>query len=197
MISDWQTFYSASFHALFHTINLMNHAHCLHFAMFSISIFINTIRPRQNCLHFADDIFTYIFFNENVWNSIKTSLKFVPKFKINNIPELVQIMARHQPGHKSLSEPMMVNLLMHMIYASLGLNALLRTVRPIEYALTLLCCERNWNWVKKYRFHNTISQKGLESDSIYRFCLTSIENLILQISQSKIVSSPQWDFFYW
>ena len=102
----------------------------------------------QMHFHFADDIFTYIFFNENVWNSLQTSLKFVPKFQINNIPELVQIMAWHQPGHKSSSEPMMFSLLMHMIYASLGLNALLQTVRPIVYALTLLCCERNWTWVK-------------------------------------------------
>ena len=30
---------------------------------------------------------------ENVWISIKISLKFVPKDPINNIPALVQIMA--------------------------------------------------------------------------------------------------------
>ena len=27
----------------------------------------NTLRPRQNCRHFPDDIFKCIFFNENVW----------------------------------------------------------------------------------------------------------------------------------
>ena len=32
------------------------------------------------------------FLNENIRISIKISLKFVPKFPINNIPELVQIM---------------------------------------------------------------------------------------------------------
>ena len=44
---------------------------------------------RQNCRHFPDDIFKCIFFNENVLISIKISLKFVPKIKINNIPSLV------------------------------------------------------------------------------------------------------------
>ena len=52
---------------------------------------------------------------------MKISLKFVPKGPINNIPALVQIMALRRPGDKSLSEPMMVSLLMH-IYASLGFN---------------------------------------------------------------------------
>ena len=55
----------------------------------------------------ADDTFKRIFLNENVIISIKFSLKFVPKVRINNIPALVQIMARHLPGGKPLSEPMM------------------------------------------------------------------------------------------
>ena len=50
---------------------------------------INTLRPRRNEQHFADDIFKRIFFNENVWISIKISLEFVPKGPINNIPALV------------------------------------------------------------------------------------------------------------
>ena len=49
----------------------------------------NTLRPRQNGRHFADDIFKCIFLNENVLISIKISLKFVPKGQINNIPALV------------------------------------------------------------------------------------------------------------
>ena len=54
---------------------------------------INTLRPRQNGRHFPDDNFKCIFLNENVWRSIKISLKFVCKGPINNIPALVQIMA--------------------------------------------------------------------------------------------------------
>ena len=74
----------------------------------------NTLRPRQNYHHFPDDIFKYIFFNENVWISIEISLKFVPKCQINNIPALVQIMAWRRPSDKPLSEPMMVSSLTHM-----------------------------------------------------------------------------------
>ena len=47
---------------------------------------LNTLRPRQNGRHLPDDIFKYIFLNENVWISIKISLQFVSKGPINNIP---------------------------------------------------------------------------------------------------------------
>ena len=40
---------------------------------------VNTLRPRQNGRHFADDILKCIFLNENVSIAIKISLKFVPK----------------------------------------------------------------------------------------------------------------------
>ena len=76
--------------------------------------FINTLRPRQNGRHFADDILKCIFLNGNVWILIKISLKFVPKGPINNIPTLVQIMAWCRPGDKPLSESMMVSLLTHI-----------------------------------------------------------------------------------
>ena len=74
----------------------------------------NTLRPRQNGRHFADDIFKYLFLNENVWIPIKISLKFVPKGRINHIPAMVQIMAWRRPGDKPLSEPMMVSLPTHI-----------------------------------------------------------------------------------
>ena len=38
---------------------------------------------------------------------MKISLKFLPKFRINNIQVVVQIMVRRRPGDKLLSEPMM------------------------------------------------------------------------------------------
>ena len=72
---------------------------------------INTLRPRQNGRHFADDTFKRIFLKENVRVSIKISVKFVPKSRIDNIPALFQIMAWRQPGDKPLSEAMMVSLL--------------------------------------------------------------------------------------
>ena len=77
----------------------------------------NTLRPRQNGRHFADDTFKPIFLNENIRISIKISLKFVPKVPINNNSALVQIMAWRRPGDKLLSEPMMVCLLTHICVA--------------------------------------------------------------------------------
>ena len=50
---------------------------------------INTLRLRKNGRHFADSIFKCIILNENVWISLKISLKFVPKVQIKNIPALV------------------------------------------------------------------------------------------------------------
>ena len=67
---------------------------------------INTLRPRQNGRHFADDIFKWIFLNENAWIPIKILLKFVPLAPINNIPAWVQMMAWRRPSDKPLSGPM-------------------------------------------------------------------------------------------
>ena len=78
---------------------------------------LNTLRPRQNGRHFPDDIFKWIFLNENVWISIEMSWKFVPSGPISNIPALVQIMAWRQPGNKPLSEQMMVSLPTHICVA--------------------------------------------------------------------------------
>ena len=75
-----------------------------------VETIINTLRPGQNGRHFTDDSFKCIFLNENVWISLKISLKFVPNGSINKIPSLVWIIAWRRPGDKPLSEPMMVSL---------------------------------------------------------------------------------------
>ena len=90
------------------------HDNILWFLWYQANHSVNTLRPRQNGRHFTDDIFKCIFLNENVWISIKISLKFVPKGPINNIPTLVQIMAWRRPGDKPLSEAMMVKLPTHI-----------------------------------------------------------------------------------
>ena len=87
---------------------------------------VNTLRPKQNCHHFAGDIFNSIFLNENIWILLKISLKFVLDVWINNIPWLVQVIAWCWPGNKSLSEPNMVNLLMHTWHHHYWVN----TLRP-------------------------------------------------------------------
>ena len=66
--------------------------------------------------------FQTYFLHENVWISIKISLKFVPKGPINNIPAYVQIMAwRRQATSHYLNQCWSVY---RRIYASLGLNEL-------------------------------------------------------------------------
>ena len=72
------------------------------------------LRPRQNGRRFADNVFKCIILNENVWISLKISVKFVPKVPINNIHALVQILAWRRSGDKPLSEPMVVSLLTHI-----------------------------------------------------------------------------------
>ena len=80
---------------------------------------LNTLSPRQSGHHFPDSIFRCIFLNENVWISTEISLTFICRCPINNIPALVQIIALHLSGNKSLSEPIMVSLLTH-IYVTLS-----------------------------------------------------------------------------
>ena len=75
--------------------------------------YINILRLRQNGCYFANDIFKFIFLNENFWISIKISLKFVLKVPINNTLVLVQIMAWRRWGDKPLSEPRTISLLTH------------------------------------------------------------------------------------
>ena len=75
---------------------------------------VNSLRSRRDRRHFADDIFKCVFLNENAWVSLRISLKFVPKVRINNIPSLVQIMAWRRPGDKPLSESMVVSLPTHI-----------------------------------------------------------------------------------
>ena len=45
-------------------------------------VIINTLRPRQDERHFADDTFKYIFLNENFRISIEISLKFVQVLRV-------------------------------------------------------------------------------------------------------------------
>ena len=114
-------------------------------------LIVNTLRPRQNGRHFADDTFSRIFVNENVRISIEFSLKSVPKGPINNIPALVQIIAWRRPGDKPLSETVMVSLLTHIC-----------VTRP-QWVNMMLRRKLRWNpshhttlFIKKNAFENTV-----------------------------------------
>ena len=81
-----------------------NHAWCLG-PLLAINM-VQLIEAEKNGRHFPDDIFKCIFLNENVFISIKISLKFVPKDPINKNPALVLIMAWCLLGERPLSELM-------------------------------------------------------------------------------------------
>ena len=123
----WQLFYRKSMKLQVTSINnaaMTNmltgiDLHCLSWTLLCslfVIVIINTMRPRQNGGHFPDNIFKWAFLNENVWISVKISLKFVPKGPFHNIPALIQIMAMCWPGDRPLSEPMMVSLLMYICF---------------------------------------------------------------------------------
>ena len=98
-------------------LKLSNHqwmSHSLTYTCGSKPTCVNSLRPRPNIRHFADDIFKCIFENEIEGISPRISLKFVPKVRINNIPALVHIMAWRRSGDEPLSEPVMVSLLTHI-----------------------------------------------------------------------------------
>ena len=125
---------------------------------------LNTLRPRQNGRHFADNILMCIFLNENVWIPIEMSLKFVPKGPISNIPALVEIMDWGCSGDKPLSEPMMVRLPTHIC-----------VTRPQWVNYILVCqvvltpCgvfivtwkETHWNWAEKHRSSQNYTHSNL------------------------------------
>ena len=68
------------------------------------------LRPRQKMPPFRRRHFQMHFLeNEDVCISLKISLKFVPKVRINYIPAWVRIMAWRQPGDMPLSRPVMVS----------------------------------------------------------------------------------------
>ena len=98
----------------FKLIHVNQRSPSLYCAILQLSLSINTLRRRQNGCHFTDDNFKCICLNENIWIQIEISLKFVPKGPINKIPALVQIMAWRHPRDKTLSEPMMISLPMHI-----------------------------------------------------------------------------------
>ena len=145
------------------------------------SWFINTLRPRQNGRHFADDTFKPIFLNENIRISIKISLKFVPKVPINSFLALVQIMAWHRPGDKPLSEPMMVCLLTHIC-----------VTRPQWVNRTCLSEHRKHRsqqqLAKSIKFCTPMSKNWYNSKSNVKFCL-HIWNWLLLLSVTHIEAS--------
>ena len=124
----------------------------------------NTLRPKQNGRHFADDILKCILLNENGCIPNNISLKFVPKGTINNNTALVQVMAWRHPGDKPLSEPMIVRLLTHICVTRpqwVKNNVCKRLIACLEHIVLSLV------WISKIVFHSNAVHKI--TDNIKRF----------------------------
>ena len=128
---------------------------------------INTLRPRQNGRHFADDTFKRIFLKENVRIWIKISLKFVHKGPINNIPALVQIMAWRRSGDKPLSESMTVSLLTHICVTRPQWVNSINTL-PLCQLHTWNKPQSNWNKMQWFAYiQKWIKIYGLQTGSLF------------------------------
>ena len=92
---EW-AFYIIVFFTIYMTIHIIRSvgvtprypSHLWHVRVAKISFLTHWGRDK-NGRYVADDIFKCIFLNENAWISLKISLKFVPKVRIDNIPALV------------------------------------------------------------------------------------------------------------
>ena len=140
---------------------------------------VNTLRPRPNGRHFADDIFKCIFLNENVWIPIKISMKFVPKGPINNIPSLVQIMAWHRPGDKPLSEPMMVCLTTHIcVTRPQWVNQITLqsgpTLKKLQYIFKRIVSFEYFCYNKRYYLFDKILKTSTIQYKVFRYVCFNI-----------------------
>ena len=75
---------------------------------------VNTLTPHSLTPHFEDDIFKWIFVNENVCISIGISLKIVAMGRIDKMPALIEKMAWRRKANKPLSEPRVNSLSTHI-----------------------------------------------------------------------------------
>ena len=105
---------------------------------------METLRPRQNVRHFADAIMKCISLNENarLWNKI--SMKYVLRGLIDNMAELIKIMARRRPDDKPLSKPMMLSINTYIcVTRPHWVEGRLNTSPGISWG-----CYRDHNWVR-------------------------------------------------
>ena len=149
----------------------------------------NTLRPRQNGRHFADDIFKLIFLNENVWISIEISLKFDPQGPINNTPALVQIMAWRRSGDKPLSGPMMVRLPTHICVTQPQWVKIFKWIKKKEKWMTKSkVAEFQINW-SNHSFISNVSESDYE---IIDFSISLASILIGPLNHITVILSSWW-----
>ena len=168
---------------------------------------VNTLRPRRNGQHFADDTLKRIFFNENL---IKISLTFGPKGPIYNIQALVQIMAWRRPGDKPLYKPMMDSLPTHICitrpqWVKLGCRftetmnkwvshapdtgAQLHDQGPISWIIFSIAIEIRW------KFHSALIQFVVRR-SLWNFAHGMTAVLSCHVQNFVVIWCPTLDLYY-
>ena len=151
-----------------------------------------TLRPRQNCRHFADDILKCIFLNDNVWILLKIWLKLVPKVPMSNILAMVQIMAWRRSGDKQLSEPMMVSLLTHICVTQpqwVNIINISTNWQQHTSLVFLLCMQRltyKYEWQAEHRNYDLNKLDRMITESIYLILILQWEWWIQNVMYDKI-----------
>ena len=106
----------------------------------------NTLRPRQNGRHFADDTFKSIFMNENDWIKIKISSWF-PRVQLT----IFQHWFRYWLGADQATSHYLKQWWLDCwrIYASLGLDELSHTVNDLQ--------SRYFYWTRALEYNDILS----------------------------------------
>ena len=169
---------------------------------------VNTLRPKQNGHHFADDTFKRIFLHENVRILIKMSLKCVPKCSINDIPALVQIMAWRRPGDKPLSEPMMARLLTHIYVTRPQWVSMLCTyiLKCITISWKLVLLKDTWDSISRVTSYLSLRWTDVMNHH-YQICILTLCPLLhihcvqsqahLYPSMDNLRAWPVWENYIW
>ena len=79
----------ANFGEIYHEFDVDITENILKRLLSKISLLCYQTEASTKWTPFPNDIFKYIFMNDNVWIPINVSLKFVPKGPINNILALI------------------------------------------------------------------------------------------------------------
>ena len=87
----------------------IHHYHLNDFFVFHLSVFLTPLPLDKMADILADDIFKWIFLNENDRIPIQISLKFVPRSSVDNKQASVQVTAWRWTGDTSLPEPMLTH----------------------------------------------------------------------------------------
>ena len=118
--------------------------------------YLNPLRPRQDGRRFADNVFKCIFLNENIWISLKISLKLFLRFQLT----IFQHWFRYWLGAVQATSHYLNQwwLVSWHIYASLGLNEiyLILTLRLHEHHGSLN--QQQPDFVQQLSFNSELGQ---------------------------------------